>query len=223
VDTDRVDPENVQQPPASGVPTVRGMPIDPDVEEAGRLRGRARARHLGGQARSAIVARWDILAFVAAGGSLGAAARYGVGLAVPHTSREFPWATFLINVTGCFALGLLMVLALEVWTSSRYIRPFFGVGLLGGYTTFSTYVLETRELLVAGQQDLAAGYLLGSLVAGLTAVWLGMVSARLLLLVTGGLRRHRIRRRRAASTRRGRSDASRADDVSSPPPTRRRR
>jgi CrcB protein len=193
------------------------------VEEGERLRGRARARHLSGQARSAILARWDILLFVAAGGSLGAAARYGIGQALPHTSRQFPWATFLINVTGCFAVGMLMVFVLEVWPSSRYLRPFLGVGVLGGYTTFSTYALETRNLLVAGQQDLAGLYLLGSLAAGLTAVSLGIVSGRLTLLVSNGLRRHRIRRRRAATARAGRSHTTPADDASSTTTSRRSR
>lgn len=197
------------------VSTGARLPVDPDVVGAARHRGRARARYLSGQARSAILARWDILLFIAAGGSLGAVARYGIGQAMPHTSREFPWATFVINVSGCLALGLLMVFVLDVWASSRYVRPFFGVGLLGGYTTFSTYTLETRDLLVAGRQDLAGFYLLGSLAAGLTAVWLGIVIGRLTLLGTNSLRRQRIQRlrRRAASTRRDRSNTVPANDA----------
>jgi CrcB protein len=221
VDTDAVDSDASVSDPK--VPTSEGLPIDSDVEQRERLRGRVRARHLSGQARAVIVARWDILLFVAAGGSLGAAARYGIGQALPHTSRQFPWATFLINVTGCFALGMLMVFVLEVWPSSRYVRPFLGVGLLGGYTTFSTYALETRNLLVAGQQDLAGLYLLGSLAAGLTAVWLGIVSGRLTLLVSNGLRRHRTRRRRTAAGRSGRSPTTPAGDASSTPTPRRSR
>lgn len=197
-------------------------PTEADPTAADRLRGRARARHLSRQARSAVMARWEILLFIAAGGSLGSAARYGIGQAMPHTSREFPWGTFLINVTGSFMLGMLMVFVLDVWASSRYLRPFLGVGVLGGYTTFSTYVLETRNLLVAGQKDLAGLYLLGSLVVGLLAVWLGIVSGRLIVLVSNMLRRHRVRRRRATAAGR-RSNTSHTDDVSPTPTTRRSR
>lgn len=126
--------------------------------------------------------RWDILLVVAAGGSLGAGARWAIAEALPRSAGSLPWATFLVNVTGCFALGALMVFVIDVVQSSRHLRPFVGVGLLGGYTTFSTYALEARDLLVAHHQAVAASYLAGSVAAGLLAVWLGVVTARLLLL-----------------------------------------
>lgn len=84
----------------------------------------------------------------------------------------------LANVTGALALGVLMVLVVEVWTERRYVRPFFGVGILGGYTTFSTYMLDTRALLVEGEAPLAFGYLFGTLLVGLVAVWLGVAIGR---------------------------------------------
>ncbi len=59
-------------------------------------------------------------------------------------SGRFPWATFVENVTGAFALGVLVVLAFARWPRSRYLRPFLGVGVLGGFTTFSTYALDIR-------------------------------------------------------------------------------
>lgn len=124
---------------------------------------------------------WDVLAAVALGGAAGAAARYGIGEAWPAQPREFPWATFAVNVSGCLLLGLLMVLAVEVWPSSRYVRPLLGIGLLGGYTTFSTYALESRDLLAAGRGDAAALYLAGSVAAALLAVWAGILLARLLI------------------------------------------
>ena len=122
--------------------------------------------------------RWDVLLVISAGGALGSAARWGVGELVPWSGDGFPWATFVENVSGGFALGVLMVLLLDVWPPRRYLRPFLGVGLLGGFTTFSTYMLETRDLLDGGEAALAMAYLTGSLVVGLIAVWLGITSAR---------------------------------------------
>jgi CrcB protein len=123
-------------------------------------------------------ARWDVLVVVAAGGALGSLARWGLGEALAGSEGSFPWATFIVNVSGSFALGLLMVLVLEVWPPSRYVRPFLGVGVLGGYTTFSTYALDTRALVVAGRAPAAGLYLLGTLAVGLVAVWAGIALAR---------------------------------------------
>jgi CrcB protein len=122
--------------------------------------------------------RLDILAVIAAGGAVGSAARYGVAEALPHEPGQVAWSTFAVNVGGGFLLGLLMVLVLDVWPPSRYRRPFFGVGVLGGFTTFSTYMLDTHALLVAGELVAAVTYLLGTLVVGLAAVWLGVFTAR---------------------------------------------
>jgi len=124
---------------------------------------------------------WDVLAAVALGGAAGAAARYGIGAAWPADPWQFPWATFAVNVSGCLLLGLLMVLAVDVWPSSRYVRPLLGVGVLGGYTTFSTYALESRDLIAHGRGDVAALYLAGSVAAALVAVWAGVLLARLLI------------------------------------------
>lgn len=84
-----------------------------------------------------------------------------------------------------------MVFVLDVWPPQRYLRPFLGVGLLGGYTTFSTYMLDSRHLLAEDQIATAFTYLGGSLLAGLAAVWLGIASAR--LAASGSLRRRRRR------------------------------
>jgi len=128
---------------------------------------------------SLVRSRWDILLVVAAGGALGSLGRWGIGQLLPWAADGFPWATFLENVTGALALGILMVLLLDVWPPRRYARPFLGVGLLGGYTTFSTYALEIRDLLAANRPVTAMTYLFLSLVAGLLAVWLGMGVMRL--------------------------------------------
>jgi len=133
------------------------------------------------QARRALAGRWDILLAIAAGGALGSLARWGLGEALSPARGSFPWATFLENVSGGFALGVLMVFAVDVWPPSRYVRPFLGVGVLGGFTTFSTYLLDTRTLVVADRAPLAAVYLFGTLAAGIVAVWLGIATARLLI------------------------------------------
>ncbi len=72
-----------------------------------------------------------------------------------------------------------MVFVVDVWSPSRYVRPFLGVGVLGGFTTFSTYMLDTRGLVVADAGAIAAVYLFGSVVVGVAAVWLGIATARL--------------------------------------------
>lgn len=122
--------------------------------------------------------RWDIVLVVAVGGALGSLARWGLAETLPHASDRVPWSTLTANVVGAFLLGALMVVVLEVGRPGRYLRPFLGVGVLGGFTTFSTYMLDTRTLLAAGEPLRAGGYLFGTLLAGLVAVWLGVVAAR---------------------------------------------
>jgi len=122
---------------------------------------------------------WPVVVSVSAGGVLGALARYGIGHAWPAPVGSFPWATFVINVTGCLLIGALMVLVTDVFTRQRLLRPFLGVGVLGGYTTFSTYAVEIRNLIAAGAPGTAALYLLGTLAAALLAVLAGMTAARI--------------------------------------------
>jgi CrcB protein len=120
----------------------------------------------------------DVLAVIALGGALGSAARYGVGQLWPTPHGQVPWSTFAVNAVGCFCLGLLMVWVVDVWPPRRYVRPFLGVGVLGGFTTFSTYALDTRQLL-ALEHPLRAGlYVCATLVAGLAAVVLGALAGR---------------------------------------------
>lgn len=159
----------------------------PEDTQAGPGQGSAVAPREG--RRRGVSARWDVLLAISAGGALGSLARWGVGELVPWSGDGFPWATFLENVSGAFALGVLVVFLLDVWPPSRYLRPFLGVGLLGGYTTFSTYMLEARELLVGDQAAIAMAYVVGSLLGGLLAVWLGIESARLAVRRAGHRRR----------------------------------
>ncbi|HZO66440.1 MAG TPA: fluoride efflux transporter CrcB [Kribbellaceae bacterium] len=120
-----------------------------------------------------------VLAAVAAGGVLGALARYGVSSAWPHEPGGFPWATFGINVSGCLAIGVLLVMITELRSTHRLTRPFLGTGVLGGYTTFSTYAVETERLL-SDHPVTALVYLVGTAAAALVAVQAGVVLTRAL-------------------------------------------
>ncbi|MBL1106460.1 fluoride efflux transporter CrcB [Streptomyces sp. 5-8] len=126
-------------------------------------------------------AQAPVVGVVAAGGALGAVARYALTLAWPTPPGGFPWATFWTNVSGCAAMGVLMVLITEVWAAHRLLRPFLGTGVLGGYTTFSTYAVDIRALVDAGRPGLAFAYLAATLCAALAAVWLASAAARRVL------------------------------------------
>lgn len=128
--------------------------------------------------RATLRERRDILAVVAAGGALGSLARWGLAAALPAGPSGIPAAIWIANTTGALVLGALMILVTEVWPPRRYLRPFWGVGVLGGYTTFSTYVLDIHALLRAGSAPAAGVYLAGTLVTGLAAAWLGIAGAR---------------------------------------------
>jgi fluoride exporter len=120
-----------------------------------------------------------ILVAIALGGMLGTPARYAVGRVVHVAPDSFPWSTFIVNISGSLVLGVLLTLIIERWPPSRYLRPFVAIGFLGAYTTFSTYMVETDVLLKDGQAGVALAYVLGSLVVGLAAVYVGIVIGRL--------------------------------------------
>jgi CrcB protein len=119
-----------------------------------------------------------VLLAISAGGVVGALARHGLGELVPHGAGDWPWATWVTNVSGCLLIGGLMVLVTEVWPEQRYLRPFLGVGVLGGYTTFSTAMVDVRQLVVAGRPALGLLYLGGTVVAALLATAAGWFGAR---------------------------------------------
>ncbi|MEV0715320.1 CrcB family protein [Asanoa sp. NPDC050611] len=121
---------------------------------------------------------WPVVVAISTGGVLGALARYGIAQAWPTPVGGFPWATFVINVTGCLLIGALMVVVTDLAPRQRLLRPFLGVGVLGGYTTFSTYAVEIRNLIAAGAPGTAALYLLATLAAACAAVFAGLTVAR---------------------------------------------
>ncbi|MGV1003294.1 MAG: FluC/FEX family fluoride channel [Candidatus Nanopelagicales bacterium] len=132
------------------------LPVDPDLPESPGER------------------RWDVALVVAAGGAIGGGLRYWLNHLLPGSAVGFPWATFAENVSGSFVLALLMVHFLEVWPPHRYARPFLCVGVLGGYTTFSTYTADGRVMLAHGQPSAAILYLFGSLLAAVAAALAGL-------------------------------------------------
>jgi CrcB protein len=114
--------------------------------------------------------RWDILAAIAAGGVIGAEARYGLAELFPHPTAAWPWSTFITNAVGSLLIGVLMILLLEVQIPHRLARPFLGVGVLGGFTTFSTFAIDVHQMLLAHRLLVALTYVLASLAACLGAV-----------------------------------------------------
>ncbi|MFJ5830051.1 fluoride efflux transporter CrcB [Streptomyces sp. NPDC093089] len=120
-----------------------------------------------------------VVGAVAVGGALGASVRYGLALLWPTPAHAFPWTTFTVNMAGCAALGVLMVLATEATTAPHpLLRPFLGTGFCGGFTTFSTYALDTERLLAAGDPTRGLLYLGGTAVTALVAVRAGVTAAR---------------------------------------------
>jgi len=118
---------------------------------------------------------------VAAGGGLGAAARYGLGLLAGRMAPNaaWPWGTFGANVLGGLAMGLLVGwLAFRAGAQQETIRLFAAVGVLGGFTTFSSYSLEAVLMIERRQLGLAAAYVAGSVVLATTALFVGLMIAR---------------------------------------------
>ncbi|MGW5329163.1 fluoride efflux transporter FluC [Streptomyces sp. NPDC004014] len=144
--------------------------------ETESLRARPASRR-----RSAWRTQAPVVAVVSAGGALGATARYAFTLAWPTPPGGFPWATFWTNVTGCAVIGVFMVLITDVWAAHRLVRPFFGTGVLGGYTTFSTYAVDIQKLADGGHPRTALAYLAVTLIAAVAAVWAASAAARALL------------------------------------------
>jgi fluoride exporter len=124
------------------------------------------------------VERWYKVAALSIGGILGVNARYWLGVAINRwTGTQFPWATFAINVSGSFAIGLLSVL-LARWLPHPHARLLVVVGFLGGYTTFSSYSFESLALWERGELGLCVAYMGGSVAAGFAAVVLGTALGR---------------------------------------------
>src|SRR3954466_1189222 len=139
-------------------------PVDPDVDPPAQRRPRD----------------WDpaVLAAIAAGGVLGAEARYGLSVLRTHEPGHWPMATWLTNVSGCFLIGILMFTITELTSPHRLVRPFVGVGVLGGYTTFSTAMVDVQQMALAGHGGAALGYLIATVTAAVAATFAGVTLTR---------------------------------------------
>jgi len=126
----------------------------------------------GGRRDVALVKGWVVLA-VAVGGAAGALARDAVGRALPAHSAGFPTATLLVNASGCLLLGVLLG-RLTQRSAPVWVRPLLGPGVLGGYTTFSTFAVEADLLASAGRLGLSLAYLAASVVLGIGAAAAGL-------------------------------------------------
>ena len=142
-------------------------PVDPDVD-----------LHLPMDRSELVRHHVSILAAIAVGGALGSVARQLVGQALPTAPGGFPWGTFLINVGGSLLIGILMAVLRLRPAHHRLLRPFLGVGILSGFTTFSTYAVQSHELVRSGHPLVAIMYLASTWLAALLAVVVGVLFVR---------------------------------------------
>jgi len=124
-----------------------------------------------------------MLLCIAGGGAAGALLRYAAaGLVQRAASGTFPWGTLSVNLAGCLMLGALWAM-FEALSVSPNVRALLGVGLLGAFTTFSTFSIESLNLLRDREYLLAGANVLGSCAGGLLLVWVGMLAGRAIVQV----------------------------------------
>jgi CrcB protein len=114
----------------------------------------------------------------ALGGALGALARWAIAEGLPHSPDAWPWSTLLVNLLGCLLIGILLAVLLGRFPHSPWLRPFLAVGVLGGFTTYSTFAMDVVRLTGEGHDVLAVAYVLASVLGGVVAVVVGLVTGR---------------------------------------------
>ena len=115
---------------------------------------------------------------VMTGGAIGAVARFGLARAIPTVQIGWPWPTFIANILGGLLMGLVAAYVLRSGEAGENIRLFAGVGLLGGFTTFSAFSLEMAQMVERGDLALAGGYAMASVVIALLALFAGLAIGR---------------------------------------------
>lgn len=124
----------------------------------------------------------SMIVYVAAGGAIGAVGRFGVvSLAGALLGHGFPYGTVIVNVVGSFVLGVIIETSALVWSPSPEIRAMIVVGVLGAFTTFSTFSLDVVTLVTRGENAHAMLYVTVSVVASIAALWVGMALTRVLI------------------------------------------
>ena len=123
-----------------------------------------------------------VVGVVALGGALGSLLRYQAGVIWPNPPGTFPTTILLVNLVGCLVIGVFLTLITERWTTHRLVRPFFATGVLGGFTTFSTYSLDIVTLVRLGHPVQAVTYLFITAIGAMLAVGLGMLATRRLIV-----------------------------------------
>lgn len=115
------------------------------------------------------------------GGGIGAVLRYWLsGVIYRYAGSGFPWGTLAVNVLGSFAIGLLVTVLAERFAVSAALRVFLTIGVLGGFTTFSTFSYEAMALFNEGSFGWMSLYVLSTMIGCLAAAWLGLAAAKLL-------------------------------------------
>jgi CrcB protein len=115
------------------------------------------------------------------GGVVGSLARAGIAAAVPHASGAWPWSTLIVNVVGSGSLAFLLAILPARLPLAQVPRMLLGTGLIGGFTTFSTFAVDVVNLSHGGERALALGYVLATMATSLAAVGLGLQAARTLV------------------------------------------
>ncbi len=118
---------------------------------------------------------------LALGGAAGAVAREAIALALPDTVGRFPWATFTVNMSGSAVLGFLLVVLAEQFPRGKLVRPVVGTGIIGAYTTFSTFAVDAVDLVRHHHAGVAALYVTVSVAGGLVVAALGIAGGRLVI------------------------------------------
>lgn len=144
--------------------TDRALPLDPDLGPVGDARRFSPGR----------------LVAIAAGGGLGAVARHELELTFPAGNGSIPWTTLAIDVSGAFLLAVLVVFVVDRWSPMEHVQPFACVGFCGGFTTFSTFMVEVVLLARDGHVMTGALYVTMTVVVGVVAVLVGIRVARAL-------------------------------------------
>ncbi len=152
------------------VDEAAGEPVDADV-------GGAADRVEGSWGRPPGEAA--VVAVIAGGGVLGSLARYAAGLWWPTGTGRFPWTTLGVNAVGCALIGVLLVLVTDVFSVHRLVRPLLGTGVLGGFTTFSTYAVDSQRLITTGHAGLGLANIGLTMAVAIAAVTVATKCTRL--------------------------------------------